>query len=104
MLGGQDQCCIKGCSEKASFRKITSLAGVLELEIEPDLISQVNELNIRICNYHYYFDKQRGHKQKQFYHSVVYSSRKHFEASDKSDSKNLSALCGVKTCSSCNRL
>ena len=53
MLGGQDQCCIKGCSEKASFRKITSLAGVLELEIEPDLISQVNELNIRICNYHF---------------------------------------------------
>ena len=103
LFGGSDKCCIKGCSEEASGRTITCLAGVYELKITPDILCQanVNDLPLHICNHHYYFQRKRGHKQKQYLRSSVKCSQKIFRTSKKTETDDCFSLVGVKTCTSC---
>ena len=84
LFGGSDKCCIKGCSEKASRKKITCLGGVYELKMTPDILCQANDLPLYICNHHYYFQKQCGHKPKRLYQSVQYG-KKNFKTSEKNE-------------------
>ena len=70
--GGTNTCCIKGCTEEASKRKISCLVGVYELKLPPDILQQENDLStsLYICNHHYYFQTKRGHKPRKLYSSV----------------------------------
>ena len=103
VLGGSDECCIKGCPEIASNRKITCLAGVYELKLSPDLLSQANDHNINIWNHHYYLQKKRGHKPKRIYSSVESAQRKGYETDAKSERDDWFSLLGLKKCTSCQK-
>jgi len=101
--GGTNICCIKGCTEVASKRKITCLSGVYELKVPPDMLQQENDLNstLYICNHHYYFQTKRGHKPRKLYSSVKYAKKNFFSEKSKT-SDSLSPL-GVKTCTFCKK-
>ena len=100
LLGGNDECCIKGCPEIASQRKITGLVGVYELKISPNLLAQSNDLNLKICNHHYHLQRKRGHKPNKLYSSVKSGKKLVCKTNPKSELLDNIPFLGVKTCSS----
>ncbi|KAL9964720.1 hypothetical protein ACROYT_G028400 [Oculina patagonica] len=100
LLGGINKCCIRGCEEEASHKKITGLTGIYELKTAPDDLGQGNDLSFFICNHHYYFERRRGHKPKRLYSSVQ-NARKIFKTSEKAETNECFSQVGVKTCSLC---
>ena len=98
LLGGTNKCCIRGCTEEASWRKITCLSGIYELKITPDMLSQTNDLPIYICN-----QRRRGHKPKKLYSSVKNAKKLFKKSQDKLERDYSNALSGIKTCSSCQK-
>ena len=102
LFGGTNMCCIKGCSQKASNRNISCLAGVYELKIPPHILRQASDLcNLYICNYHYYFHQKRGHKPRRLYSSVEYAKK--ILLSNKSELNDYSTSLDVKTCTLCKK-
>lgn len=102
VFGGNDKCCIKGCPEIASNRKIKCLTGVYELKLSPDFLRQTNFQDIYICNHHYYLHKKHGYKPNQPHskakHASQTTSKTDFQSHKKDDW--LAGL-DVKKCSSC---
>ena len=103
LLGGTNKWCIRGCTEEASWRKITCLSGVYELKITPDMLSQTNDLPIYICNQHYNYQQRRGHKPKKLYSSVKNAKKLFKKSKGKLERDDSNALIGIKTCSSCQK-
>ena len=68
-------CCIKGCPEIASNRKVTCLTGVYELKQSPGFLKQSNSQEINICNHHYYLNTKRGHKPNQPHSKAKHASQ-----------------------------
>ena len=102
LFGGTNMCCIKGCSQKASNRNISCLAGVYELKIPPHILRQASDIcNLYICNHHYYFHQKRGHKPRRLYSSVEYAKK--ILLSNKSELNDYSTSLDVKTCTLCKK-
>ena len=103
LFGGNDECCIKGCPEIASNRKVNCLTGVYELKLSPDMLSQANDLNVNICHHHYNLQRKRGHKPKRLHSSILYATPRIAKTDDKSENDDMFSLLGVKTCTSCKK-
>ena len=96
--GGANTCCIKGCTEEASNRTISSLVGVYELKVPPDMLQQENDLShsLTICNHHYKLQRQRGHKPRK-----LSAQKRNFYA--KLDTSDVLSFLGIRTCTFCRK-